>query len=182
MTHFLATESDLLYRIKCGDHSAERELFKRYSVMERVETMVHTRVHAPLSDRRDLIGDILFSILISLRKGHFDPQRGEIGSYIWGIARNKIRDYLKPGYGRQTFTIIEEILLDEQDNSFQEERRDRLKAALKKLDQKYRQVIFMRYYEEMKINEIARKLQLEPPQVYNRIHYAISLIREIIKK
>ena len=170
MTLFLATESDLLYRIKSGDHSAERELFKRYSVMERIENMVHARVQAPLSDRRDLIGDILFSILISLRKGYFDPQRGEIGSYIWGIARNKIRDYMKPGYARQTFTIIEEILLDEEDNSFLEERRDHLKAALSRLDQKYREVIFMRYYEEMSINEMARKLRLEPPQVYNRIH------------
>ncbi|MGH1363271.1 MAG: RNA polymerase sigma factor [Calditrichia bacterium] len=178
----MATESDLLYQIQCGDHTAEREIFRRYEVLSRVETMVHSRIRAPLSDRNDLIGEILLSILLSLRKGKFDPARGEIGSYIWGIARNKIRDYLKPTPNRYMLSLIEEILVEDERDKEIQERRGRLKLALAKLDNKYRQVIFMRYYEEFTIEDMARKLQLEPSQVYNRIHYSISLIREIVKK
>lgn len=171
-------EIDLIRRIKSGDRAAEQELFANYQVFERVELMIRTRVRAPYEDQNDLINEVILSILTNLRRGMFNPEKGVLGSYLWGIARNKIRDYFKPDVLRGKALTIENDLFDCRETALERREKSRiLLSILKGLENKYQEIILLRYYEDLSIEDISEQLSIKPTQVYNRIHYALSLIR-----
>lgn len=62
------------------------------------------------------------------------------------------------------------------------ERREKIKNALSKLDEKYREVILMRIYEEQSIEEISNQLGIEKKRVSERINYAFKLLLKELKK
>ncbi len=177
------TEIELISRIRSGDHSAEIELLEQFDVVKRVQIIVRTRLTAPQDDYQDLVSEIVMAVLINLRAGKFDPEKGKLCTYIWGIARNKIRDYLKPKAARHR----QSLPLDDHHLSVQafsmETKEDMalLRSVVASLDDKYKEIIILRYYKELAIEEIGQQLELSNSQVYNRIHYALGLIREKTK-
>ncbi|MGH1363879.1 MAG: RNA polymerase sigma factor [Calditrichia bacterium] len=170
---------ELISRIQSGDMRAEDELFEAFQVVERVQMMINTRIHATVEDKNDLIGEVLQALLIGLRNGRFQPNRGPFGSYLWGISRNKIRDYLRRRKNRQFSTILEEPIgkMKTDANLFQVEQDNTIQRKINRLEDKYRQVILMKYFEELPVKEIAVRLNLIPKQVYNRLNYSIKLLR-----
>lgn len=174
----------LLRRIQSGDPEAEQELFVKGNLLEKISMMVRHRIQDPPEAQQELVSDIVMSLLLSLRKGMFDPEKGSLGTYAYGVARNKIRNYYRPSVSnkRQGTTLMENHLIFE-DNRLEEAEITRaMERVLKNLAPRYREVIILRYYEELSINEIARRIHLTPKQVYSRIHYGLELIRAEIDK
>ena len=56
--------------------------------------------------------------------------------------------------------------------------RETLIGLIRSLSPKYREVIILRYYENMTLGEIAEHLEIAPKTVYNRLHRAYELLRE----
>ena len=176
-------ENELINRIRSGDRSAEIELLEHFEVLKRIQIIVRTRLTATADDHQDLVSEILMAVLINIRDGKFDADRGKLCTYIWGIARNKIRDFLKPKAARHRQSIplddhhvrVQAFSLEKQEDM------EILRSIVSGLDRKYQQIITMRYYDELSILEIAEQLELTSSQVYNRIHYALGLIREKTK-
>ncbi len=54
--------------------------------------------------------------------------------------------------------------------------------VINELKEKYKKVIFLRYYQGLSILEIADKLEIESRRVSERINYANKLIRKQCKK
>ena len=174
------TENELVHRICQGDKQAEQFLFRHYELLGKIGMMVRQRVKASKEDQRDLVNDIAYSMIINLRKGMFDPDKGSLSTYLWGITRNKIRDYLKPNAARKRNTdLLEEGHLVTYDDTIENNERSRiLKKGISQLETKYRQILQLRYFEELTIPEIVEKIDLKPSQVYSRIHYALRLLEE----
>ena len=55
-----------------------------------------------------------------------------------------------------------------------------LSTALDQLSLPHREVIVLRYYEEMKIAEIAMRLRISTGTVKSRLHYAIEELQRIL--
>jgi RNA polymerase sigma-70 factor (ECF subfamily) len=55
-----------------------------------------------------------------------------------------------------------------------------LQGALGRLSEAHREVIVLRYYEDMKIHEIAGCLGISKGTVKSRLHYAIGEIQKIL--
>ncbi len=55
-----------------------------------------------------------------------------------------------------------------------------LLEALQKLSRTHREVIVLRYYEAMKIHEIARHLRISKGTVKSRLHYAIAEMQKLL--
>jgi RNA polymerase sigma-70 factor, ECF subfamily len=55
-----------------------------------------------------------------------------------------------------------------------------LKEALRQLSGAHREVIVLRYYEEMKILEIARHLGVSRGTVKSRLHYALAELQKLL--
>jgi RNA polymerase sigma-70 factor (ECF subfamily) len=55
-----------------------------------------------------------------------------------------------------------------------------LRTALQKLSDPHREVIILRYFENMKIHEIATHLDISKGTVKSRLHYAIEEMQKIV--
>lgn len=170
---------ELIERIKQGDLEAENELFEAFKVFDRVQVMINARVQAAKEDKNDLIAEVLQALVLGLRNGRYEPSRGPFGSYLWGIARNKIRDYFRRCKNQKTSSLLEEPVakLHTDGGIYQEEKSALIQMKVDSLEDKYREVVKMKYFEELPVSEIALRLNLIPKQVYNRLNYSIRLLR-----
>lgn len=171
--------AELFQRIANGDREAEVELLTILQLYTRVKLIVDSRLSARAADKEDIVSDVIVALLVNLRKGYYDPAKSAFTTYAWAITANKIRDYLRPGATKKrSADSLEEHHLVHIDQSLEErELQHQLRRAVKSLPSKYRRILMMRYFEELTIREIAAQLNLSENQVYNRIHYALALIR-----
>jgi RNA polymerase sigma factor (sigma-70 family) len=175
-----AVDKNLIVRILQGETKAETELLQKYGPL--IARKVSFDLGAGNADWRDVAADAQLALLISLRDGKFDIDRGtSLGSYVYGITINKIRDYFKT---QKTRPLVKESLPEcivsaaETYDLERKEIRSKLRTLLGKLKIKYQEVLYMRYYEELSITEISEKINLSPRRVSERIHYAITLLRK----
>jgi len=177
-------DKNLVERIQSGETKAETELFKKYSTQ--IARMVSHKLGVGNTDWRDLAGDIQMVLLISLRQGKFDMNRGaSLGSYIYGITVNIIRDYFKTQKKRPLITesLSERLVgVAEAYDIEKKETQLLLYTLINKLKLKYKEVLYLRYYKELSITEISEKINLPPRRVSERINYALKLIRKKCEK
>ncbi len=175
----------LAERIRNGGQGAENELFSYYG--EKIALIVKVRLDVNNPDWEDVCSEIKTAILIKLREGKYDPEKGKLSSYIHGIALNKLKDYYKSQKKKIDHLHIlnpEEIQVpaDEKTVMEQEELSVILRKVINKLNDKYKKVIYLRYYKDLSIQEISDQLQIESRRVSERINYANKLIRKQFKK
>ena len=59
---------------------------------------------------------------------------------------------------------------------------DSLEAALRRLSAPHREVVVLRFYEDLKIHEIARQLGISKGTVKSRLHYALGQLQKLVPK
>lgn len=180
--------NSLIEKIIAGDSEAENRLFLHFK--ERIEFLVRVRLRNKVSSdhQADIISEVRLAILLSLRKGGFDPTKGKpLEAYIAGIASNvvamnfrnlkkeKIREDIDKHHSLKDFNNPLSEILDS-------EKREKLKKALNKIDNKYRDVLIMRIYDELSIEEISDKIGIEKRRVSERINYALKLLLKELKR
>jgi len=175
-----ARDKNLVDRIRAGEIEAETELIQKFGPV--IARKVSFDLGAGNSDWRDVAADAQLALLISLRQDKFDVNRGtSLGSYVYGITVNKIRDYYKTQKKRP---LLKESLPEcivsaaEAYDIERKEIRSQLRTLLGKLKLKYKEVLYLRYYQELSVTEISQKINLPPRRVSERIHYAIKLLRK----
>ncbi|MEJ5262989.1 MAG: sigma-70 family RNA polymerase sigma factor [Ignavibacterium sp.] len=181
-------EKSLIEKIISGDSEAENRLFLHFK--ERIEFLVRARLRNRVSsdEQKDILSEVKQAILLSVRKGGFDPSKGKpLEAYIAGIVSNIVamhfrnlkmqnpaEDIDKHRSVKDPYNPLDDILTVE--------RKEKIKNALSKLDEKYREVILMRIYEEQSIEEISNQLGIEKRRVSERINYAFKLLLKELKK
>jgi RNA polymerase sigma-70 factor (ECF subfamily) len=169
-------------RIADGDPEAEDYLFRQFG--DRIKFLVRIRLkrRIPVEDHKDIIGEIQQAILLSLRKGSFNPDMGKtLDAYIAGIAGNIVGQYFRKLSKDKANTDIEHIQDMPVDGNnlseiLDEERREKLRKYLKKIKPKYAEVLYLRFYENKSIEEISDTLKIQKRRVSERINYAIKLL------
>ena len=174
-------ERELIEKIQGGDRDAENQLISLSA--DKISIVVHRRIGREHENCKDLIQDIFVAVLESLRASQFDPLKGQsLQSYIYGITRNKIRDYFKcqskKEFLRENPSTMVQVEAGMHSNLEKEELRDRLRYGITKLKKKYREVLFLRYFEELSISEISERIGSPKRRVSERINYAIKLLKK----
>lgn len=134
------------------------------------------------TDAQDLVQETLIQAIKS-RKGF----RGESAIYTWlhGILLNLCRWHYRK---QKRLVYDEELILKEtfQPDHGQEMDQDycaaKLTKALQQLSQEHREVVILRYYENMKIGEIARQAGVSVGTVKSRLHYAVRCLEQFIPR
>ncbi len=108
---------------------------------------------------------------------------GKTRNYLYAIAGNLCRDYYKKTKENPT----EEQSREFQGGSRKSEEDDvlnaiALEAAIKRLPDDLREVIILRYFQDLRLTEIARILQIGPPLVKYRIKRAKKRLEELLKE
>ena len=113
--------------------------------------------------------------------------RGDSAVYTWlhGILLNLCRRSYRKG---RRLVYEEERVLEASVQPSPSEGMDRnfyatrLAAALRALSREHREVIVLRYYENMKIEEIARQTGVSKGTVKSRLHYAVLCLERLIPR
>ncbi len=150
----------------------------------------------------DLAEDILQETYLKAYENRDNYQeRGKIKGWLKTIAGNLCRDYFRRNKVRDLMSLSniiqtknkqknhielkqtikknkdEEIFKNEVlQNEFYEE----LKEALKKLSDKHREVLFLRYFADKSIRETSKKLSINEGTVKSRTYYALNKLKKTL--
>ncbi|HZV33065.1 MAG TPA: RNA polymerase sigma factor [Verrucomicrobiae bacterium] len=134
------------------------------------------------TEAQDLVQETFMQAIKSWRRF-----RGEAATYTWlhGILRNLCRRHQRK---QKRIVYDEELVLKETCQADHPSGLDqdfcatRLTQALRQLSHEHREVIVLRFYERMKIEEIARQQGVSSGTVKSRLHYALRCLGQLIPR
>lgn len=144
------------------------EAIQRYGDMVRRLCMVHLKNYA---DTEDIFQTVFLKY--ALTSVSFDSTEHE-KAWLIRVTLNACKDLLKSIFRSRTVSLEE---LVEQPAQLSADHREVLEAVLS-LPAKYRDVVYLHYYEEYTAPEIARILGKNVNTVYTRLTRAKGLLRE----
>ncbi|RIW29053.1 sigma-70 family RNA polymerase sigma factor [Bacillus salacetis] len=145
-------------------------------ILQLVFSYVHNKAVA-----EDLTQEIFVKCYKSL---HTYNRKAKLKTWLWRIAINHSKDHLKSWYnnkviiaetdlsqpGRQDKSVEESVIQREEDTE--------LANAVLNLPVQYREVIYLHYFEEMQIKDIAKATEQKPNTVKTRLRRAKSILKE----
>ena len=173
-------EKELIERVQKGDADAFLELVGDYR--SRLYRKALSIVGNP-DEAEDLLQEALISAFKAI--GRF---RGESGIYTWlyRILVNKCRDFLRSRKS-DVHESFDDFQLVISDNRISAEKKLELSedakyliSKINELDEKYREVLLLRYYEENSYEEMADLLGVNLGTVKSRLFKARELLKRIL--
>lgn len=154
----------------------EEEVFKQYH--DKIEYYIYGKV----SDRyvaEDLTSIVFFKVCDKLSM--YDESKASVATWIYTIANNTVIDYYRTN---KTFDEIPEEIananeIDEQ--IINEEMLSELARALKRLPERERDLLILRYYDNMKLKDIAVKMEMSYANAKVVHAKAINHMREYLE-
>lgn len=154
---------DLMLRYRDGDQKAFDELF------ERIQQRVYAYVSKHLFSKNE-VEDVTQNIFVKLHttKEKYDPKH-PFEAWLFVIARSVLYDHLRKS---------SKINLDELKTFLTaEEPEINLEDSLKKLSEKSRTIVEMKYLEDLSFEEIAQKVESTPANIRQIISRSLRLLR-----
>ena len=173
------TDEQLVTRVQSGDVSAFETLVKRYQ-RRLYSFIVHIVSDEHLAE--EVAADSLFSIYKSIDR--VDTTK-KFYSYVFAIAKNTAISRLRQKKTHVRLDDIEHVAAE--DESMYEEliiadRYHHVRSAILKLEEKYRNVIRLYYFNDLSYEEIGKKLHMPVNTVRTHLLRAKKLLGEILKK
>ena len=168
----LEQDVEMLKRLHDGDRTAMAELYDRY--FDRVYSLVFNQVDRNRDTAEDIVQETFLAALKSA-KGF----KGRSSAYTWlcSIAYHKVADHYRrqsrerkrmvSGVDVDTVDVSENPGSQPQPDSLIEsaETRQIVNEALAKLPWDYRQVLILKYVEELSVQEISQIMDRSPKSV-----------------
>jgi RNA polymerase sigma-70 factor (ECF subfamily) len=184
----IINQNDIVTSIRNNDPAAENELVKLY--YRRIRMIVSLSVNDS-EDRKEIINDILIAVILKIRNGSFDAEKeSSLTSYVYGITRNSINQYLKKLYKKRHLDqklrtelpenhIVSSVEKSEfEKNQESENNKKMIRKLINGLKPKYRNVIYFRYYDNLSVAEISKKMGIPPQKVSDYLKYAKQLLMQ----
>ena len=123
-----------------------------------------------IHDAQDIAQDVFLAVM---KRGVLPLSEEKLKAYIIRVTINKCNDFhrkrtrrkvISPEDAEPVFTIEEQNVLDE----------------VNSLPEKYRNVIYLHYYEGYKVNEIAEILGVKPSTVSSQLNRARAKLKDIL--
>jgi RNA polymerase sigma-70 factor (ECF subfamily) len=162
----------LLLRCQIGDRDAFAELIKRYEKPLRYFV-------CRLLDDAQIAEDIFQETWLTvIRQIHTLRDADAFRAWLYRVARNKVYQQLRT---KNRFSPLDEntaIINGNHDDVFCAEDAAKIHKCLKKLVPEHREVLMLRFLEQMSYQQIAEVLNCNPGTVKSRIYYAKRSLRE----
>lgn len=176
------SDAELLRRLLDGDSAAFASLYDRH------QACIY-RFALRMTDSDAMAGDVTHDVFLALIKDgkQFDPERGTLGAYLYGIARHRILKLLKR---ERSFVSLndddDEASWDEnlvaQSNPLVELSRsqtiDTVRQAVLALPAHYREVVLLCNMHEMNYEQAAEVIGCAVGTVRSRLHRARHMLIE----
>ena len=189
-----ASQSDdqLVQLYATGCNEAFNELLHRY------DSYVHTYIRYSVQDEdlaEDIFQDTFIKVMTTIRQGRYSAE-GKFKSWISRIAHNLIIDHFRRLKTRGQEQMIEDTQsadealftlqlpadeLSAEEQLIRHEHISELSRGLVKLSPEQREVIRLRYWEELSFKEIAEKTNVSINTALGRMRYALAHLRRHIQ-
>ncbi len=155
-----------------------QELMVRYRPI--ISFRVRKALGAKNIDCEDLVSEILSQVLEKLQSGEF---RGEssLGTFVYTITSRRIVDYIREKTKVMKYAPEAAPFPDPQETLEAAEMSEKVKRALARLKPKYREVLYLYYYQELSREEVAERMKVSTRKVSELVNYALKLIRKELK-
>lgn len=182
------TDDQLVLRFANGCNEAFDELLERY------DATVHTYIRFTVNDpdlAEDIFQDTFIKVITTIKKGRYSAQ-GKFKAWVMRIAHNMIMDHYRRMDTNKIADnatavdgldeLIERVPSDDMNQQELIEKRDmyhELYAGLKSLPPEQREVVKMRYWDEMSFKEIADATGVSINTALGRMRYALINLRRL---
>lgn len=167
-------DENLIQRIKAGDADAMDQLVQKYY------GMVYAYCYRKLGNRDDAQDITQETFLHFCRNFDSYAQRGQVKNYLYTIAHNLYVSMMRKG----TPVHLEEIEKEAPSANAESEHfeaADSIKRALSELPDEQRDVILLRFYQDLKIKDIARVTGSGLSVTKYRLNQGIKAIKKCLK-
>lgn len=172
-------EPDLIRRAQAGDDDA-------YAVLVRQHEEVIFRLAYLIVGDADDAADVAQEAFIRAHRNlkRFDasrPLRPWLLHIAANLARNRRRSLGRYGamLGR-VFTLAPRVAPSAEVENTQAQQSEALWQAIRRLDRRDQQIIYLRYMLELSVEETAQVLDVQPGTVKSRLSRALDRLREVV--
>jgi len=176
------TDQDILIKEACSDRAAFARLYRMH--YERVFRYCCRRLfnrHAA----EDVTSEVFFRVMKTIST--FDGNSNGFRNWLYRIATNAVNDHLKTAKRRaDTITNAAQqhgrgrVFAAESDKDLQKKNLA-VKKAILSLKPKYQTVITLRFFEKMKLIEIAEILGQNPATIRSQLARGLSKLRKELR-
>ncbi|MBN1369683.1 MAG: sigma-70 family RNA polymerase sigma factor [Dehalococcoidaceae bacterium] len=174
---------DLVKRWQAGEEAAFDELFHRFKWLVYRNALLIT---GDEGEAEDTLQEVFIIVWKSRRQ--FDAQKGKFYSWLYRITLNKSISRRRKNRGLPRF--LDEVSLDQICSSRPQLEKaleckreyDRLKVIVDKMDDKHRLVLIMKYFNDLRNDDIADILNIPLGTVKSRLHNALAMLRRQMKE
>lgn len=170
----------LFLKVKKQDKEAYGQFYDLY--VNRIYRFIFFKVNS-VNDAQDLTSEVFLKLWQKLRDGH---DIKNLNSFIYMMARNIVIDFYRAK--SRTETSLNEGIKDKIDNSkdllTQQMANSELQGVLQGLDKmkdEYREVIVLKFLDELSVREIAEILNKTTGAVRVLIHRALKALKNNLR-
>ena len=175
------TDEKLIKEILKGNESAMEILVKRHY------ELVHSYIYRATNDH-NIAYDITQEVFIKMMKNidKYNLGNGKFRNWILKIAVNATKDYFKSNTYKQRSEIcdIENNQIGDKSNVIdiisKKEESIKIKEAIKKLPNRQREAILLKYYNDLKIKEISNITGDNENTIKSRLFNGIKNLKKLL--
>jgi len=165
------------------DTSKYKYLIERYE--KQLSVYIQRILFVSREDAEDILQDVFIKAYRNING--YNPKY-KFSSWIYRIAHNESISFLRKNKRNVEVVHDTEIFdnipsdIDIEDEFLKEMKSTQVKELLSKLDSKYREVLILRYFEEMEYNEISEILHISSGTVASLINRGKEKFKILIEK
>ena len=184
-----STDSELMQRVSANDSKALEALYNRYSPL--LYTLIK-KIVVNEETAKEVLSDVF--VIIWRKIDFFDLQTNDAYAWLITLTRNKAVDALKRSktpsevdsyteeYENENIIPPLSPSIDPLDLKTAMNLKDSVEAALNKLTDAQKFVIYLAYYEGLTEKEIAARLKIPVPTVKSKIKIALTNLKDNLIK
>lgn len=164
-----------------GDKESLQKLYNHF--FNQIYYYVYSRINS-LHETQEITSEVFLSMIENISKF-----KGESSfkNYIFGIAKNKIRDYIRNKYKSSDYILqsyfedqaFDQIVQEEPDNTYKNKLRSALKFITSMLNPRYAKVLDLRFNQMNSVEETAKIMGITDNNVKVMQHRAIKQASQI---
>lgn len=176
----MMTDSELIQKILSRDRRAMHAFYVAYA--PRLRSFIRTKVANP-QDAEEILQDSLFSFLEAIRD--FES-RASLKTFLFSITSHKIIDFYRRKKLKQVvfsrLPYLEELIspvLNPEEELDVTQFREKVTNTFSRLLPRYRQILTLKYLDNVSVREIARKLAISFKGAESRLFRARKAFVEL---